>query len=158
MTTLVDDALARPLASAQAVWGAIGRASRGPGRKGTPFLKLALEVWADGITPGSPAEMRLLRRLAEWGFPTPVRQLDVYSPEGTFLGRLDLAWPEVCIGIEYDGARTHTPRDLSHDELRHAAIAAAGWVLHRADKFDLRPSADRLHQELGLSFRQRRVA
>ncbi len=44
---------------------AIDRAQHGHGKKGVAALRRAVEAWTPGIKPGSPAEMRLLRRIAE---------------------------------------------------------------------------------------------
>ncbi len=107
--------------------------------------------------PESPGEARLLRRLGEWGVPRPVTQHPVHDREGRLVGRLDVAWPYVRVGLEYDGERWHTPDRLAHDEHRHARLVAAGWWVLRAGADDLRPSADRLRRELGHAFRQRRA-
>ncbi len=155
LADLVDDALVRQLTTVRRIRGAMVRASERPGRKGLPALELMLAVWNDTITPGSAAEMRLVRRLAEWGFPPPVHQHTVSAPSGRPLGRIDLAWPQWRTGLEYDGQRYPTPRRLAHDERRHAQIMAAGWRLYQSDRFDLRPSSDRLRRELAAVFHSR---
>ena len=71
------------------------------------------------------------------------------DPAGAFVARLDAAWPGRFVGLEYDGQQFHTPAQFAADERRHARLLAAGWFVVRADKFDLRPSADRLRRELG---------
>lgn len=148
LADLVDDALVRQLTTVRRVRAAMARASHRPGRKGLAALDSILRVWTDGITPDSPAEMRLVRRLSEWGFPPPVHQHKVYAPSGRLLGRIDFAWPEWRTGLEYDGQRYHTPRRLAYDEKRHARIVSSGWRLHRCDRFDLLASADRLRCDL----------
>src|SRR4051812_24361543 len=70
----VDTALDEGLTTANQIMVALERSQRGPGRAGVPALLHALEAWTDPIRPGSPAEARLLRHLASWGFSTPVRQ------------------------------------------------------------------------------------
>jgi very-short-patch-repair endonuclease len=139
---LVDTALARRLCTGGAVVESMSRASRKPGRKGLPALRDALTVWTEGPQPGSPAEMRLIRKLAGWGFPEPERQYEVTGPGWRYF--VDLAWPAERVGGEYDGEEAHTPRRLAADEEREARLVAAGWFILRADRFDVRPSSTRL--------------
>jgi len=148
---LVDPAICRELTDPSRLRAAAGRASRGPGRKGLPLLEEVLLVWA-GPRPGSPAEMRLLRRLIGWGFPQPERQVVITDEQGAFLGRIDLGWADHRFGFEYDGAEFHTPRQWESDEARQYAIEAMGWRIERVDKFDLRPSSTRLRELLAPIF------
>lgn len=46
---------------------------------GAAALRQVLRAWIVAIEPGSPAEVRLLRHLARWGFPGPVTQYEVRS-------------------------------------------------------------------------------
>ena len=48
---------------------AIERSQRAPGGRGCPALLRALAPWTDAIQPESPAEARLVRRLADWRLP-----------------------------------------------------------------------------------------
>ena len=52
--------------------------------------------------------------------------------------RLDLAYEELKIAIEYDGEEFHsTPEQRAHDEERRAALREEGWgvVVVRKDDF-----------------------
>ena len=60
----VDDALCAAVASPPSVRAAADRAGR-RGRAGMAALDGVLDIWTEDIRPGSPAEMRLLRRLVE---------------------------------------------------------------------------------------------
>jgi len=111
-----------------------------PGRRGLPLLEEVLAVSTPGPLPGSPAEMRLVRRLASWGFPLPERQLRVLNERGVFLGRVDLGWSDRRVAFEYDGAEAHTPRQWASDEAR------------------LRPSSTRLRELLTPLLARRRAA
>jgi very-short-patch-repair endonuclease len=144
----VDTALYRRLTSPAEIEAAIGRAQRRPGRAGAPALRAVLAAWADRIRPESPAEARLLRRIDEWGLPKPVRQHVVRDAAGTAIARLDVAWPDRRVGLEYDGVAYHGPRRIEPDEDRHAAVEAAGWTLLHADRLDLRPGERRLRDQL----------
>jgi hypothetical protein len=143
---LLDDAIDRRIVTVSGVIAAIRRSATGKGRAGSLRLRHALQPWLEGIRPGSPAEVRLLRRIDDWGLPAPVRQYEVELPSG--LVRLDLAWPSQLAGIEYDGERWHNPRRLSADVEREEQLRALGWWIGRADRHDLAPSSTRLRDEL----------
>jgi hypothetical protein len=51
---------------------------------------------------GSPMESRLRLVLVSGGLPRPVTQFEVRSG-GVFIARLDLAYPERRLGVEYEG-------------------------------------------------------
>jgi hypothetical protein len=142
----VDTAMSDRGATPRQVEAAIDRAGRG--RKGVAALRQAMAAWTDPIRPGSAAEARLIRQLTSWGFPDPVRQHVVHDADGTPFARLDLAWPDRLVGIEYDSVKYHNPRHIERDEARHSAIESLGWAVAHADRIDLRPGDRRLHDEL----------
>lgn len=146
LNELVDAALHRRLTSTSAILGSLRRAGSGWGRAGTGKLRESLQPWLGPVAPESPGEARLLRRLDEWGLPEPVRQHLVALPSG--LVRIDVAWPERLVGLEYDGEEFHSPRTLGDDERREAALRANGWWIGRVDRHDLSPSSTRLLHEL----------
>lgn len=150
---LVDSALHRGLAHPRTIVAALRRAGGVQGRPGARRLLQLLEPWTRGITPGSPGEVRLLRRLDDWGFPPPVLQHEVRLGRGRAF--IDVAWPALLVGLEYDGAEHHGPRQLGHDVEREEALRALGWWVGRADRFDLSPSSSRLRDELGQRLRER---
>ena len=138
----VDAALCRKLASADSALAALGRA--GPRRCGARLLGDVLEVWTPRIEPGSVAEVRLLRQLAELGITGLVPQHDVVDEAGEFVARLDLAAPDKRRGFEYDGVETHSPRAWGRDEPRYARLRAMGWHIDPVSKLDLLPGEPRL--------------
>lgn len=142
LEALVDDAFCAGKGSPSAAMRSLERA--GAHRPGRVLLRTVLEVWTTAIAPGSPAEVRLLRRLDEWGLPPPVTQHRIETPEGEFVGRVDLAWPGDLIALEYEGVRAHAVRRNEHDERRYARIRALGWRLTTADKHDVLPGNRRL--------------
>lgn len=143
---LLDSAIHRDLARPATVLGALRRAGGLDGRPGARRLVDLLEPWTRGVTPGSPGETRLLRRLVDWGFPRPSLQHEVLIPTG--IVRLDVAWPDRLVGLEYDGAEYHGPRQLEHDVAREEQLRASGWWIGRVDRFDLEPSSTRLRDVL----------
>lgn len=141
--SLVDDVLVQRLASHESVVRAAGRVGRG--RAGVEVLRRTLDVWTPAIEPGSVAEVRLLRLLADLGIGDVVTQHEVRTPDGAFVARLDVAQPANQRGFEYDGARHHGPRAWSRDEPRYARLRALGWDIVPVTKADLLPGETRLH-------------
>ncbi len=159
LCNLVDKALVRGrVPSAAAIRSAARRASRSPGRGGLPALERALDVWTPGPRPGSEAEMRLIRRLVDWGFPIPERQIRIFDGDGLLVARVDCGWRAFRVGFEYEGAEFHGPRRWEADDRREDRIEALGWRIEPVDKFDLRPSSTRLRDLLSPLFAARREA
>ncbi|HVF31710.1 MAG TPA: DUF559 domain-containing protein [Acidimicrobiales bacterium] len=85
---------------------------------------------------GAPATESLLEtlllqiaRLVPW-LPPPERQVDVFDRWGTFVARVDLAWPDLGLFVELDGQ--HHEGQPVHDASRETAIVAAtGWLCAR---------------------------
>jgi very-short-patch-repair endonuclease len=74
----------------------------------------------------SPMESRLRVLLIGHGM-CPQSQIEVRDAHGRFVGRLDLGFPDVKVGVEYDGA-DHWDR-RKHDNRRRARIREQGWVV-----------------------------
>ncbi|HEV8555895.1 MAG TPA: DUF559 domain-containing protein [Actinophytocola sp.] len=91
---------------------------------------------ASGV-PESPAESRLLLELFDAGFPVPEPQFSVCDIAGRERYRLDFAWPEPMIGLEYDGHAAHAER-VEADAAREADLRKRGWMIIRASAEDLR--------------------
>ncbi|MBX3287109.1 MAG: type IV toxin-antitoxin system AbiEi family antitoxin domain-containing protein [Actinobacteria bacterium] len=149
---LVDEALHRRLVTTDqlaAVWDGV---RRGPGRSGEAKLRAAVGPWVGPILPGSPAEVRLRQRIVAWGLPEPALQVAVRDEAGQVIGRVDAGWPDVLVGIEYDGARWHGPSRWAADHERQRRLEAIGWIILRAERSDLLPGAGRLEQSVRLAF------
>jgi hypothetical protein len=82
---------------------------------------------ADGIAE-SPQETRLRLLLGSGGLPDPVAQHRVFDEQG-FIARLDFAYPELKIAIEYDGLWHGQRRAFLTDRDRLNRLTAAGWVV-----------------------------
>jgi hypothetical protein len=158
LAKLVDEVLCRRLASAEFTMSIAERAQRAPGRRGTALLREVLDAWSSTITPGSPAEMRALRLLEQWGFGRAVKQHEVRRPDGMLIGKLDLAFPEFRDGAEYDSVRWHNPRRWAHDESRYAELRAAGWHVAAIDKHDLMPGEHAWRDAFAAARARRRAA
>lgn len=101
-------------------------------------------------------------RVLDAGFPRPVAQFAVESPAGS-RRYLDLAYPELLIGMEYDGAEHHsTEEDRLHDLRRRTELATIwGWrfvVSRKADILGDDPAFEhRLGELLGVTPRVPRL-
>lgn len=107
-----------------AAYAAAGRRRWHGGRRLARALALA--------TPGaeSPMETRLRLALVLAGLPMPVLQHCVQDRSG-IVARLDLAYVEARLGIEYDGECHLDPDVVRRDLRRQNALRARGWTLLR---------------------------
>ena len=81
---------------------------------------------ADGLA-GSPQETRLRLLVRESRLPDPVAQFTVRDPGGRFVARLDFAWPEHRLALEYEGAWHGRPQQVAKDRARLNRLTACGW-------------------------------
>lgn len=87
---------------------------------------------ADGRAE-SPQESRVRVNLVLAGVPTPVPQYEIIF-DGRFVARVDLAWPQHRVAVEYDGHWHADAQQLRKDRRRLNALVGAGWtVLHITD-------------------------
>lgn len=84
----------------------------------------------------SPPESLVRLHLALAGLPAPVPQYDVVH-HGRFVGRVDLAWPDLRFAVEYDGQWHSDPGQLGRDRRRLRALQAAGWYVYPVTAADL---------------------
>ena len=84
-----------------------------------------------GYEPGGSApEVRVARLLMRAGLPQPVPQLRL-KVDGKSR-RLDLAYPELKIAIEYDGWEYHSQRSaFDADRVRGNELEIVGWTVLR---------------------------
>jgi hypothetical protein len=89
--------------------------------------RLAREVaaQADGWAE-SPQETRVRLLLLRAGLPAPTAQYRVFDDDG-FVARVDFAWPEQRLALEYDGQWHAEPGQFVRDRRRLNRLVAAGW-------------------------------
>jgi hypothetical protein len=75
----------------------------------------------------SAMETRVRVSIVEAGLPVPVSQYNVFGPDGVFVARLDLAYPELRLAIEYDGAFHWQQRRA--DDRRRSRLRELGWTV-----------------------------
>ncbi|MPY97445.1 MAG: DUF559 domain-containing protein [Actinophytocola sp.] len=85
----------------------------------------------------SPAESWTLLDLVDGGLPIPEQQVSVLDIDGNEIYRLDFAWPEFRVAVEYDGYSAHVER-ADRDAARDADLRRRGWIVIHATADDLR--------------------
>lgn len=105
-------------------------AARHPGVRGLRQLESALDLVDRGAE--SPQESYLRLVLIRGGLPRPKTQVPVYADDGTVVAYLDLGWPELMVGVEYDGDHHRTDRrQYVRDIRRRDLVEDLGWRLVR---------------------------
>ena len=102
-------------------------AGRYLGAHGSAELPRVLAL-ANGLAE-SPMETRIRLALVLGGLPAPVVQHRVLG--GAY--RLDLAYPQVLLAIEYDGAEHRRADRALRDLEREAVLTRLGWTVLRFD-------------------------
>jgi very-short-patch-repair endonuclease len=82
---------------------------------------------ADGLAE-SPQETRLRLLLLRSSLPAPVAQFEVRQ-DGRFVARVDFAWPDAKVAVEYEGAWHGQPQHVGRDRRRLNELREAGWVV-----------------------------
>jgi Protein of unknown function (DUF559) len=85
----------------------------------------------------SPPESWVRVAIARAGLPAPEPQFVVLD-RGEFLGRVDLAWPDARLIVEYEGAYHFDGLQIARDDARYQRLVAAGWRVIRLGAADLR--------------------
>jgi len=98
-----------------------------PGWRGMRLVSQAVGLVDAGAE--SPMETRLRLILVFGGLPRPVVQYKIHDRTGRFIARVDLAYPDLRIAIEYDG-EDHRDR-WADDIARQNQIIGTGWTLMR---------------------------
>jgi hypothetical protein len=145
---LVDTALCERKTRPAAIVASAARAGRAKGRSGARALADALAVWRPGPVADSVMEMRLARRLEQWGLPPLERQVKIRDASGKIIARADLGMSGLKIYFEYDGKKGHSIRYWGRDDDRDRAIEATGGIIIRFNRHDLLPSSTRLRDVL----------
>jgi very-short-patch-repair endonuclease len=111
---------------------------------------------ADGLAE-SPQETRLRLLLVRSRLPRPIAQHVVRDPDGRFIGRVDFAWPEARLAVEYEGAWHGAPQQVAKDRHRLNELGAAGWTVVFVTAADLRDPVQ-LVARIGAALSARRYA
>jgi len=105
-------------------------------RRGAADLAPALA----SIRPGaeSPRESQVRLILVRAGLPEPELNWTLCDANGGFVARLDMAYPDHRVAVEYDGRQHADVAQFRRDADRWPAIASQGWNLVRVVDHHLR--------------------
>jgi hypothetical protein len=124
----LDAAQKRELVTLDSLRASLRRLGRS-GRNGVGTLRGLLDVRSpDRRPPESEMETLLLQVIRRNGFPEPVTQYEIHRA-GRFIARVDAAYPQWHIAIEYDSYKHHTgQKAIDRDNDRRNKVIAAGWL------------------------------
>ncbi|PRX96288.1 DUF559 domain-containing protein [Allonocardiopsis opalescens] len=94
----------------------------------------------------SAGETRLRMVLVLAGLPRPHAQVPVYGPDDRIVARVDLAYPDERLAVEYDG-RQHRDTWVS-DARRRNLLITAGWRLLTYTASDVFDAPDRIARQV----------
>lgn len=107
----------------------LDEAARRARRRGAVNLREAVDLIRPGVESPRETIVRLL--LVDAGLPEPRINWVLRTPEGVFVARLDLAYPDQRVAVEYDGRQHADTEQFRRDADRWRAIAHEGWTLIR---------------------------
>jgi very-short-patch-repair endonuclease len=88
------------------------------------------------------------------GLPSPIPQYEVRTA-GEFVARVDFAWPDRKVAVEYDGVWHADAGQLIRDRERLNRLQAAGWYVHHVTARNM-ASIQRTIEAIGYALAYRR--
>jgi hypothetical protein len=128
-----DDVLRRTLADEDEITRVIRRRLRFTGKVRARDCLPLLNALAE-----SPQESRARAHCILAGLGTPTVQYEVFDDGGDFVARLDLAYEEDLIAIEYDGEYHADQERRNRDASRRTRLRSLGWFIVELTAVDLR--------------------
>jgi very-short-patch-repair endonuclease len=128
--------------------------ARRRGDRGARRFAEALTL-VDGGAESLP-ESRLRVRLVRAGLPRPVTQ-HVITRAGRFVARVDLAWPDLKVAVEYDGQWHDDPAQFHRDRQRLNQIVGDGWIVLHVTSKRMREDIDGVVAEIRSALATRRA-
>jgi hypothetical protein len=120
----LDAALRSGTCSRSELWRA---ATEQAGRRGIVAVRDLIPL-ADGRAE-SPMESEARLAMIDGGLPTPELQYEIIDGNGD-LRRVDFAWPDQRVAVEYDGLEWHSgPEAMRKDRRRQAALLDVEWII-----------------------------
>jgi len=103
---------------------------------------------------GSPMETRLRLVIINGGLPRPRVQWPVQDEQRRTVIWLDLAYPELGIGIEYEGEEHTAPERVLRDISRYTRLVDHGWRIYGYTKHEVYREPERIVAELARARRR----
>lgn len=105
----------------------LATAARQAGRRGIANVRELIPLAA--AEAESPMESQARLVMLDGGLPRPVLQFEIVDRNWR-TWRVDFAWPECLVAVEYDGFDYHSSPDaLRQDRQKRAALQEVGWTV-----------------------------
>jgi very-short-patch-repair endonuclease len=106
------------------------------GRRGMARIRDCLPLLRSGAE--SPAESRLRLLLDDEGIRAPELNYSIHRRDGRFVARVDFAYPEQLLVLEYEGDHHRIERKQWHKDVRRQnSLEDLGWRVIRVTAADL---------------------
>lgn len=114
----------------------VAAARRQAGRRGIVVVRELIPLADPRAESPMESEARLV--MHDGGLPAPDLQHEIVDLSGR-TWRLDFAWPDRCVAVEYDGFDWHSDRDqFQRDRQKRAALNEMRWSLLSVVSDDVR--------------------
>jgi hypothetical protein len=151
---VLDRLLADQRTSLALVGATLAEVSR-PGRPGGPALGRLLDARAGRPVARSKLEEMLDLALAAQGLSAPITEYPLPT-DGSLMGFVDRAFPDVKLIVEADGRRWHSRYvDFARDRARDRLAAKRGWLTIRIAHEELWADSDGVGRDLLDVYRDR---
>jgi hypothetical protein len=121
------------------------------GWPGVPAVRTALSL-SDGLAE-SPMESRMRLVIIDSGLPAPRAQVKIYRGK-RFVARVDWAYEEQKLALEYDGDHHMEKATFRFDMERQRELAHLGWRVLRFNADDVLRFPDRMVAEIRAALRR----
>jgi hypothetical protein len=126
------------------------------GRRGIVAVRELIPL-ADGAAE-SPMESEARLVMHDNGLPAPELQFEIVDLDGV-TWRVDFAWPETKLAVEYEGFDYHSsPADLRHDRRKRNALSQVGWHVLGIVADDVRKRPYETTRDIRFDLSSRRAA
>jgi very-short-patch-repair endonuclease len=145
----IDNALRRELVTLEELRSTSARLAT-KGRPGGRRFRQVVEARSEvAALPESVPERLLADMLIRQGLPAPQHQVVIQDRSGGFVARVDLAYPDWMVVIEYDSVEHHTgTRAHIRDRERRDAIGDLGYAVLTATPADLKDRGERIARSI----------
>ena len=125
----IQDLVTRRLLSWDDVGVAVLRHSK-RGRDGVGVARRIVDRRMQGLVGDSILESVLLALLHDGGLPAPELQVEI-AVDGSFVARVDVAWPDRGVVVEADSVKWHlNEASFEADKAKRNRLRLAGWLVH----------------------------
>lgn len=121
-------------------------------RRGIVIARELIALARPGAESPMESEARLV--MIDGGLPEPVLQYEIIDRDGR-CWRVDFAWPEQKLAVEYDGFDFHSSAEhLRRDRQKRAALQELGWIVLSIVCDDVRQQPSRMVRRIDAHLRR----